>query len=376
MNFWRKWPTCFWVACKRKANKMRRFICLCALALVACGNEASAPEEVRPVRTLTVGETGVAAALEMAGEVRARHEVAQSFRIGGKLLERRVDIGNVVKAGEVLARLDAADVALNVAALQAQFDAAKTEVAQLELNLRRARDLLAQRFVSQAEVDSRQSAFDAGQRKLEQAHAQLRIARNQSAYANLLADVDGVVVGVEAEAGQVVAAGQTIVRVARAGEREVVVDVAEARRREVRVGQLAMVKVWAVNQPALKGRVREIAPAADASTRTYRTRIQLLDAGADIALGMSASVSLQRDESKVAGATLPLSAIYGEGAAAKVWIVDAEQRVRARAVKVIEPRAAGLLVNGVNRGEVVVTAGAHLLREGQKVRLMTAAEQR
>ncbi len=355
---------------------MRRWIWVCALAVAACGNDAPAPEEVRPVRTLTVGEAGAAAGLELAGEVRARHEVAQSFRIGGKLVERHVDMGSVVKAGDVLARLDGADVALNVAAVNAQLDAAKTEVAQLELNLRRARDLLAQRFVSQAEVDSRQSAFDAGQRKLEQVQAQLRIAQNQSGYSRLLAEAAGVVTSVEAEAGQVVAAGQTIVRLARSGEREVVVDVAEARRREVRVGQAALVKIWAAHQPALKGRVREIAPAADALTRTYRARIQLLDAGADIALGMSATVNLLREEGKATGATLPLTAIYGEGAAAKVWIVDAEQRVRARAVKVIEPRAAGLQVDGVSRGEVVVTAGVHLLREGQKVRLMTAAERR
>jgi membrane fusion protein, multidrug efflux system len=355
---------------------MRRLIVLGAALLAACGNEAPAPEEIRPVRTLTVGVASGVAALDLAGEVRARHEIAQSFRMGGKLVERRVDVGSVVKAGDLLAQLDGADVALNVAAVGAQLEAAKTEVAQLELNLRRARDLLAQRFVSQAEVDSRQSAFDAGQRKLEQVQAQLRIAQNQSGYSRLLAEAAGVVTSVEAEAGQVVAAGQTVVRIARAAEREIVVDVAEARRGEVRVGQMATVSLWAAPGASFKGRVREVSPAADALTRTYRARIQLLDADERVRLGMSASVRLLVDEGKASTVRLPLSALYGEGAAARVWILDQDHRVRARSVKVLDAEAASLQVEGLQRGEVVVTAGVHLLREGQKVRLMTAAEQR
>lgn len=356
---------------------MHKSILWLVVVLAACGKEAPPPEEIRPVRVVTVGQEAAARVVELSGEVRARHEAALSFRVGGKLLERRVEVGRVVKAGEVLARLDAQDVGLNVEAMQAQEAAARVDLAQQQKDLLRAKELLAQKFVSQSEVDRRQAGVEAAQRKQEQVAAQLQLARNQSGYAVLRADAAGVVLGVDAEAGQVVAAGQSIVRVAKAGEREVVVDVAEQRRGELAMGQRVEVQFWAMPGQVWAGKVREIAPAADALTRTYRTKIQLFETDETVRLGMSASVRLVAGVPRGKGVSLPLSALFGEGLAQKVWILNASTgRVAARAVTVLDTTGSALRVEGLQAGEIVVTAGAHLLREGQKVRLMTAAEAR
>jgi RND family efflux transporter MFP subunit len=182
------------------------------------------------------------------------------------------------------------------------------------------------------------------------------------------------VTATDAEAGQVLAAGQTVVRIARAGEMEVVVDVAESQ--SIKVGQPASVTLWAVPGRTFKGRVRELAPAADAVTRTYRSRIQLQDSDEAIRLGMSATVNLVPEAEKMTGVVLPLSAVYGADKSARVWVLDKDARARAREVRVLATTTRGLKVAGLAHGEIVVTAGAHLLQEGQKVRPMTTVESR
>lgn len=350
-------------------------ILLAALALAACRKEEPIAEEIRPVRTQTIAPSGSGGTSEYAGEIRARHETALAFRIGGKLIARLVDVGATVTAGQVIARLDAQDVVLNADAARAQTEAARTELVQLKLDLTRAQELLAKKFVSQAEVDRRLTSVVAAERKLEQAQAQEKMARNQAGYATLLADAPSIVTSVEAEPGQVLAAGQTVVRLARHGEREVVIDLAENQRAGIQAGQKAEVTLWALPGKTFSGRVREIAPAADPLSRTYRVRVTLNAVDENVRLGMSATVKLGNSE-PAQNITLPLTAVYGTGSAQRVWLVDpATTQVKSVAVKVMDFESDRLQAAGLKAGDIVVTAGVNLLREGQKVHVMQNASQ-
>lgn len=354
---------------------MNRIIALlvATVALTACKQQEPVAEEIRPVRTLVVGQAQGGGVLEFSGEIRARYETVLGFRVGGKIINRLVDVGSVVRAGQPLARLDPQDVALNVAAAKAQTDAASADLAQLKLNLKRAEDLFAKKFVSQAEVDRSQTAVIAAQSKLEQAQAQQRLTLNQAGYSTLLADSGGVVTSVDAEAGQVVAAGQPVVRIARDGEREVVIDVAENQRAAIKPGQAAVVTLWAQPDKVLAGKVREIAPAADSLARTYRVRVALAASTEPISLGMSATVKLDAGL-QTAAMNVPLSAVFGSGSAHRVWLFDpASGQVKTVAVSIIATEGENLRLSGLKKGDIVVTAGVHLLRGGQKVRQINVA---
>lgn len=337
------------------------------LILAGCKKEEAAPEEVRPVRTIVIGAASNVSGIALPGEVRARHETALSFRIGGKLASRLVDVGATVQPGQTLAKLDPQDMALNAEAARAQTAAATTSLNQLKLDLTRSKELFSKKFVSQAEVDRKQSDVNSAQSKLEQAQAQQRLANNQATYSVLNADVAGVITGVDAEPGQVVAAGQSVLRVARDGEREVVVDVAENQRSSLSVGQSVVVSLWALPGKSFNGKIREIAPAADALSRTYRVRATLDAQDASIRLGMSATlrVPVTQEETSV---SVPMSAVFGTGGDQCVWLLDTKnQRVHRVAVKIMGFDGDNLQVNGLKQNDVVVTAGVHLLREGQRV---------
>ncbi len=347
------------------------------LLLGACSDKAPAPEVIPLVVTQNVaaGDAGLTASY--AGEVRARSESALGFRVAGKITERLVDVGASVKAGTPLARLDARDLQLNSASLRSQLAAAQADVVQAQADYTRYNDLYQKKFVSGAEIDKRKATLDVAQARLEQAKAQLNVADNQSAYAVLTADRAGVITAVEAEAGQVVAAGQTVVRLARDGEKEIQIAVPENRLPELKAAQKIEVTLWAVADKRYAGTIREISPGADAVTRTYAVRIAVADADAEMRLGMTATVILQQ-----AGGSgvvvLPLTSLYQQGANVAVWVVDAAtQTVKLAPVKVGMFREDTVtVVSGVKDGDVVVTAGVHKLTQGQKVRASVAAAAR
>ena len=342
--------------------------------LGACGREAPAPPVVPlvVVQKVVAGDAG--SQVSFAGEVRARAESALGFRVGGKITERLVDVGAAVKAGTLLARIDARDLQLNSASVRSQLAAAQADVSQAQADYTRYNDLYQRKFVSGAEIDKRKAALDVAQARLEQAQAQLKVADNQSAYAVLMADRAGVITAVEAEAGQVVAAGQTVVRLARDGEKEVQIAVPENRLPELKAARKIEVSLWAVPDKRYAGTVREISPGADAVTRTYSVRIAVPQADEGMRLGMTARVLLLgRDESSVI--VLPLTALYQQGESTALWVVDqASQTVRTVPVKVGAFREDSVaVIAGVKEGDVVVTAGVHKLTQGQKVRVDAAA---
>lgn len=345
-----------------------------AVLLAACSREAPPPEPVRSVKLMTVGGGALASSTEYAGDVRARTESALGFRVGGKLVERPAEVGQRVKPGQLLARLDEQDLALSSQAAQAAEAAARTQRDLAAADLQRFQDLLAQGFVSQAEIDRRQAALRSAEAALQQARAQRAVQGNQAGYARLQADAAGVVVAVLAEPGQVVAAGTPVVRLARDGARDVVFAVPEDRLASVRPGQGASVRLWSAGEAGavFKAVVREVAASAEASTRTYQVRVAL-PADAPAPLGATARVVLDAPAgaAPVAVLRLPTSAVMaaGAGQGSRVWVFDAAAgTVQPRDVTVAGADGNELVIaSGLKPGEEVVAAGVHMLTPGQKV---------
>jgi RND family efflux transporter MFP subunit len=353
-----------------KNKYLNYFLGLQLAAMAACSQKP--PDAVVPPLVVTqkvvMGDAGLHASF--AGEVRARSESALGFRVGGKITQRLVDVGATVKAGTPLARIDARDLQLNSASVKSQMAAAQADVVQAQADYARYHDLFQKNFVSAAEIDKRKATLDVARARLEQARAQFNVADNQNTYAVLQADRAGVITAVEADVGQVVAAGQTVVRVAREAEKEVLITVPENRLLEVRSAQRIDISLWAAQGRRYSGKVREVSPIADAVTRTYAVRIAVADADGDMRLGMTASVMIQQPGARDA-VVLPLTAIFQQGTSTALWLVDpASQTVTLTPVQVGVYREQNVtIVSGVRADDVVVTAGVHKLTPGQKVRI-------
>ena len=345
------------------------------ILLVAC-NKAAPPvheERPRPVRTQTVTMSSVSPQWSLAGEVKPRVEVRYGFRVGGRLLERKVDVGDRVVPGQELARLDPKDLEPALDAQRAQQEAIRTELALAKAELQRAERLRAGNFVSDANVERQQASVDAAAARLQAADAQVRQARNSIGFQLLKADSAGIVTAVDAEAGQVVAVGQSVIRVAQAGDAEVLVSVPEQDLGRAREAS------WTVTLAGLPGRqwqasLRELSPAADPASRTYAARLALAGDTTDVALGMSATATARA--ARLSRIQVPITALHSREGSAKVWIVDpASGQVHSRPVQtgaILDD--AVVIEHGLKEGEILVTAGANLLREGQKVRVAPSAE--
>lgn len=344
-------------------------VLLAAALLAACGEKPVEPEPVRPVLTQTVVAGAGAGRDVYAGELRARYETDLAFRIGGKLVARPVDPGARVKKGQVLARLDSEDARLAAQAASAQTASAEGDFALAKAELDRYQDLLAKKFISASAFDARRNAFDAAKARLEQLRSQGSISANQAGYTTLVADADGVVLSVAAEPGQVVAAGQPVMRIARAGEKEVAVNAPESQLARFKVGTAVAITLWSEPGKTYAGRIREVAGGADPVTRTYDVRVTAINPPPDARLGMTANVVFAStpDASLV---LLPLTALARDGESAAVWVVDTKtHQVKLRRVTVGQFREDGVTITaGLSAGDLVVTAGVHKLRENQVVR--------
>ena len=344
---------------------------LSVVLLAACTEAAEKkPEDVRTVRVLKVGATDAARRIEYAGDIRPRHETRLAFRVPGKIIERRVEVGSLVKAGELVARLDAADLGLAEKSAAAQLASVEAERNLAESDFKRYADLRAKSFISQAEYDRRANAFHTAESRLAAARAQHRQAANQAAYAALVADTPGVITAIEAEAGQVVAAGQTVARLARPGEKEVAFAVPESQRELFERPVEIEVSLNARPGRAWKAKLRELSPAADPVTRTYTARASILGAGDDVELGMSARAALVvgRAATQI---QVPIAALYSRGEKPQVFVVGADGTAQLRDVKTAGVSGERVAIeSGLQPGDVVVAAGAQFLRPGQKLRIL------
>ena len=342
--------------------------------LTACSKPEPVAEVARPVMAYTLAPAPVAPVALYTGEVRARYESDLAFRITGKIVERRVDVGAVVKAGDVLARLDPADAGLNAEAAQAQLAAADNELAFARAELLRYRDLVARNFVSRSVLDAKETAFRSAMARVEQARAQAGVAGRQAGYTRLVADQAGVVTAVLAEVGQVVKDAAVVMKLAREGEREVLIAVPETRIAELKKAGRVEVRLWTQPDVALAGRVREIAPSADAASRTYAVRVSIVDPAPTLQLGMTANVSLA--DAAPDGLRVPSTAVFEQGGASAVWVLQPEgELVRPvlRPVTVRQYREDGVLISaGLKAGETVAAAGVHKIVAGQALRPVAA----
>lgn len=338
--------------------------------LGGCGREAEPPPvDIRTVRAEQVAATLAGGQVRYAGEVRARHETMLAFRVAGRVSSRAVEVGTPVKAGQVIATLDPQDYALAVRAAEAQLAAAEAEAQLAQQDLERFTELRAQNFIAQAELDRRRAAADAAQARVRQLRADVARETNQRAYTRLTAPHAGVMTAIDFEAGQVVAAGQPLAQLARNGEKEVRIDVPENALDALRAAKTLTVRVWALPGRTYGGRLRELSPMADSTSRTYSARVSLLQPDAAVKLGMTATVETGREAE--AALSVPQSALFRVNGQAQVWVVDRQTgKVAARGVQVgslMGERAA--IVSGLAAGEWVVTAGVHKLAPGQLVRL-------
>ncbi len=338
--------------------------------LSACGKEAAKAPEARVVNVVRVQPGSGSSEVAYSGDVRARYETDLSFRVGGKIVARNVEVGTVVRTGDVLARLDPEDQKLNAQSAQSQLAATQSEHDQIKAELERYSDLYNKEFISKADYDRRMSEFNVAQARLASAKAQLSVTQNQTGYTALAADHAGVITGIQAEVGQVVAPGQAVMKLARTDDKEVVISIPENRLAELGGSKEIAVTLWA--NPAMKyrGKVREVSPAADPVTRTYAAKISVLNPDTTMKLGMTANVYLKGAQRGVS-AMLPATALFQDNGKAAVWLVDpAGSTVKLVPVEVgeyLEDKVA--ITAGLKQGDVVVRAGVHKLFAGEKVRI-------
>jgi len=347
---------------------------LLVVSLVSgCGKQVEKVEDVRPVRAIQLNAAQQQVVAEYSGNVQARVESYLGFRVAGKIQTRKVDVGTLVKPGQVLMQLDPQDLRLAQTQAEASFKAAKSNLDLAEFELKRFQELRKTNAVSQSALDGKNTAFESAKANFEQAEAAYKSQSNQAAYASLTSDVEGVVTAINAEVGQVVAAGTPVVQVAKAGELEVVVGIPENNVEIVKRATQVDIRLWASSKEVMTGKIREISPVADAATRTFIAKVSLLNPTPKqatlVKLGMTASVQFALSTPGTF-VKVPLTALYQEKGVTSVWVVEKG------AVKLVPVQVGGvsgndvLLTSGVTSGQTVVTAGVHVLNPGQHVSIM------
>ncbi len=368
---------------------MKKFISLLCilmllLSLSGCGSEDTAEEKDPLVKTQTVSLGAGSADGSYPGTVKGRYETNMSFQVGGRILQRYVQAGDKVHAGDVLMSIDTRDVQQQATQANAQVNAASAQLDLARSNLRRYRALYEENAVPASVLDQYQTAYEAAQASYDQAVAAANQSQNALGYTNLVAVSDGVISAVNAEAGQVVAAGQTVATLVQSQELEVEINVPESRVGSLSIGQETSCSFWSLNNQNVAGVVREISPMADKTAGTYRVRISLPQPPEGLYLGMTATIGIsgsstvgiqpdQIDSSNFA--LLPLSAIYQTGDTPNVWLVNKDALTLS--LKPVQVESFGkdqVRVQGLSQGDIVVTAGVHKLREGTKVRLAEDAK--
>ena len=357
-----------------KANRWTTGALLASVLLMgACQEHQEAPAPPRRVMVFEVAAESMNGGRSFAGEVRARQESALGFRLAGKLIERKVELGDVVRPGQVIARLDRTDPALTAQAAKNSLAAAEADLELARSEAKRYAVLRAKNYVSQSALDAKESVFKAADHRVQAAKAQSELAGNQAQYADLLSDMAGVVSAVLAEPGQVLSAGQPVVRVARTGraEKDILISVAENGLKDLRPGRPVTVRLWADSEKTYRGAIREVSPQADPVTRTYAVKVGLQEADESVRLGMTANVLLGGSAANLL--RIPAGAVVDAKGQPAVWILGADGRISARNIEVAAFREDGVLVrSGLIPGDRIVAAGAHKLKLGETVRPMAA----
>jgi membrane fusion protein, multidrug efflux system len=341
------------------------------LTLAGCGeDEKERPPEIRPVRTVTVDRQPAGVPVVLTGRIAAEDEARLAFRFSGRMLERNVNVGDRVEAGQLIGRLDPQDQQNALQAAEANLMAAQGQAAEAENEFQRQRQLEERGFAARAVYERARQGRQTTRSQVEAAEAQVRFARDQVSFTELDADAEGVVTETGAEPGEVVQAGQMIVRLARRDGRDAVFDVPAQLLRSMPADP--EIDVFLTEEPSIRavGRVREVAAEANPSTRTFEIKVGLAEPPPDMRLGATVTGRLEIDEGDVM--RLPASAMTRQGDEPAVWVVDpVAGTVSLRAIDVLRFEPAYVVVaSGVAPGDIVVTAGAQALHPGQRVRLL------
>jgi membrane fusion protein, multidrug efflux system len=343
------------------------------IALFACSRESVPPPPVRPVQTMVIQHGTPGESISLSGQVQARNQANLAFRIDGRLIERKVSVGDPVKAGQLVARIESQDAINSLRTAEAELASAKATQVQARNNEARFRSLVESGTVSRSQYDDAQQQLAAANSRVESATAGVRSARDNVSYTELRADESGVVTAKGAEPGEVVRAGQMVLQVAQQGGKDAVFNVPAPIIREP--PRNVTVQVALVDDPKITatGKVREVSPQADPTTGTFLVKIGL-DNPPD-AMRLGSTVVGSANLTTGSAAAVPASALTASGGKPAVWIVDPEkQTVSLRIVNVLRYDASAVIIkDGLRDGDVVVTAGVHALRPGQKVRLLERA---
>jgi RND family efflux transporter MFP subunit len=346
---------------------------LAVLVLSACGRgDEEEAQEVRPVRVMVADKRLSGDTVTLIGSVQPQSEINLSFRISGRMTDRLVGVGDHVRRGQLVARLDTQDEESALQSARAQQSGAQAQSVEAENNFIRMRGLVAQDAVSRALFDQAQSSGKAAQAQAESAQAQVNLATNRLSYTRLNSDVAGVVTAQGAEPGEVVAAGQMIVQVAREGGRDAAFDGPAAVKDNTPADTEVTVMLTADPRITARGRVREVSPRADPVTNTVRVKVGLIDAPTAMRMGSTVTGRIKLDA--VLGIEVPAAAVMRSGGKTAVWVVDPKTHtvsMRQIAVQSSSPSSV-MVASGLGQGDIVVTAGVHALHPGQKVRFDTA----
>lgn len=345
------------------------------LTLSGCNEKKEETAEViRPVKVVEIAQADTTRKLDYSGAVRARTEMNLGFRVAGKIIERKVDIGQRVKPGDVLARMDATDYVLAVRRSQADLDAAEKQVQTAELARNRAQTLFDKNVSPKSQLEQAELSYEQAVSTRDSAVSALAEAKNQVAYADLASDMNGIVTAINADVGQVVSSGTPVITVAVDGEKEVQVAVPEMDIAQFKVGKDVKARFWSDTALVLDGKVREVSGSADQS-RTFAVRVSLPN-DPQVLLGMTATIEAIADNTKPY-VSIPLSALAQKDGQQIVWLVDrGAGTVHSRAIKVADFADDGVRVaDGLKTGDIVVAAGTQFMTENMKVKLPAASAQ-
>lgn len=361
------------------------------VTLAACSKKEAVAPAPRPVVAVAVHADGSAtAAASLPGEVQARYSTPLSFRVGGKIIERRVRLGDVVKNGQIVARLDPADAQKNAASAQAQLEAAQHSLVYAKQQLDRDQAQAKENLIAPAQLEQTTNAYASAAAQRDQAAQQAALSKDQLQYTTLSADHAGVITAEQADTGQNVSAGQAVYNLAWSGDIDVVCDVPESALAALSVGQTAQVTLAALPGRSFNARVRELSPAADPQSRTYRAKLTLDNPGPDVRLGMTADIALAAPSPSDSSAdaagnsaanasasqngsfTVPATALFHDGARPAVWVVRAaDNALELRRVTVTRYNERTIVIGqGLKDGERVVLQGVHTVTAGEKVHVI------
>ncbi len=355
-------------------SKLLAGISLAAIAVVLTGcndKVAEKPAESRPVLVATVHYEAESPERSFVGTIRPRIETDMGFRVPGKVAKRLVEVGQTVDVGQPLATLDEVDLKLQAEQAEAEQRAATGVLAQASAAEQRARDLRTKGWATDAQLDSAKAAADEARARLNRAERSVELTNNSLSYATLVADSRGVVTATLIDPGQVVASGQTAIRIARFAEKEAVVAIPETLVGRAKDG-VATVTLWSEPDKKYAAKLREVAPSADPATRTYLAKFSLPDAGEEVSLGMTATLTLaDRETERVA--RLPLSSLYSQGGDPSLYVVDDKGAISLKPVSVKSYDSNCVVISsGVDEGAKIVVLGVQKLDPSQKVRVVSS----